>query len=362
MDLDSLRKQIDELDREIIDKLNQRAEVAQGIGRVKASIGKAVFDPRREEEVFRKVLGLSEGPIKDVGMRAIYREIISACSAVQRTVRKIAYLGPEATYTHQAAVKQFGASSTFVAMPTIHDVFAEVDAGDSDFGVIPIENSTEGVVFHSLHSFDILVESDLKIVSQVYLPISHSLISRSPMSEIRTVYSKDQAIAQCREWLRRHLPHAELKDLPSTTQAVQKAAEESGVAAIASKLAAEMYQVPVVSEGIQDLKNNITRFLVIGHEDTISKPMGNGQDKTSFVLSIPDSAGALQQCLEPFSRRGISLSKIESRPSRKKAWEYLFFVDVIGHFKDAGVEEAYHELEEQCPVIKWLGSYPNVVE
>ncbi len=353
------RKRIDELDAEIIRLINERTAIAVEIGKEKAAIGKPVFDAEREAQVFQKVLDLNQGPLKDEALKGIYREIISGNYALQQTVR-IAYLGPAATFTHEAALKQFGDSMVYVPLPSINDVFAEVDKGEADYGVIPIENSAEGVVFHSLHSFDILVGSNLKIVSQIYLPITHNLISNSPLGEIERIYSKDQAIAQCRGWLRRHVSQAETVDVSSTSEAVRIAAEEKGTAAIASAQAAKAFGLPIVGESIQDMNNNVTRFLVIGHEDDCPGPVGEGNDKTSFVLSIPDKPGALQKCLQPFSDRNINLVKIESRPSRVKAWEYWFFVDVIGHFADGPIQEVYRELKDICPVVKWLGSYPNI--
>ena len=359
MDLEEYRKRIDELDAEIIRLINERTSIAVEIGKKKAAIGKVVFDPKREAQVFRKVLSLNEGPLKDEALKGIYREIISGNYALQQTVR-IAYLGPTATFSHEAALKQFGDSMLYVPMPTINDVFAEVDKGEVDYGVIPIENSAEGVVFQSLHSFDILVGSNLKIVSQIYLPITHNLISNSPLEDIERVYSKDQAIAQCRGWLRRHVSQAETVEVSSTSEAVRISAKQKGSAAIASAQAAKEFDLPIVGEGIQDMNNNVTRFLVIGHKDHSPGPFGEGNDKTSFVLSIPDKPGALQKCLQPFSDRNINLVKIESRPSKMKAWEYWFFVDVIGHIEDKQIQEVYRELQDICPMVKWLGSYPNL--
>ena len=358
MSLEEHRKMIDKLDEEIIRLINKRTAIAAKIGSEKAASGKPVFDAKREAEVFEKVLALNKGPIGDNALKGIYREIISGNYALQQSVC-IAYLGPRATFTHQAAVKQFGDSMEYRPMPSITDVFAEVDKGEAQYGVIPIENSAEGVVFHSLHSFDILVGSDLKIVAQIFLPITHNLISNSKLKDVKRVYSKDQAIAQCRGWLRRHVPQAETVDVSSTSEAVRIAAKEEGAAAIASALAAAEHDVPIIGESIQDMNNNVTRFLVIGHEGECPERVGGGRDKTSLVLSIPDRPGALQECLEPFSRRKINLVKIESRPSRVKAWEYWFFVDVIGHYEDEPIQEAIAELESICPVVKWLGSYPN---
>ncbi len=359
MGLEEHRKRIDELDEKIILLINERTRIAVEIGKQKLAVGKTVFDPRREAQVFRKVLGLNEGPLREEALKGIYREIISGNYALQQTVR-IAYLGPAATFSHEAALKQFGNSMVYVPMASINDVFAEVDKGEVDYGVIPIENSAEGVVFQSLHSFDILVGSDLKIVSQVYLPIVLNLISNSPLEEVERVYSKDQAIAQCRGWLRRHASQAERVEASSTSEAVRIAATEEGSAAIASAQAAKEFGLPIIGESIQDMNKNVTRFLVIGREYDSPGPVGEGNDKTSFVLSIPDKPGALQKCLQPFSDRNINLVKIESRPSRMKAWEYWFFVDVIGHIEDGKIQEVYRELQEICPMVKWLGSYPNL--
>jgi chorismate mutase/prephenate dehydratase len=239
-------------------------------------------------------------------------------------------------------------------MKTIPDVFLEVERGDADYGVIPIENSTEGAVFHSL---DMLVESELRIVSQIYLPIEHCLISRSPLDAIREVHSKDQALGQCREWLRRHLPDAQLVEAVSTAAAVRTAAERPEVAAIAGALAAELHDLPVLERGIQDKADNVTRFLVVGK--TLARPLSGGRDKTSLVISINDEVGALEKALKPFGKRGINLTKIESRPSRRKAWDYYFFIDLVGHHDDAAVQEALAELKAHCPFVKWLGSYPD---
>ena len=240
-------------------------------------------------------------------------------------------------------------------MKTISDVFSAVEAGDCDYGVVPIENSTEGAVFHSM---DELVESDLKICAQVYLPIEHCLIAQSPLDAIKEVHSKDQALGQCREWLRRNLPNAELVESHSTASAVEIAAKRSEVAAIASSIAAELNDVPIVQKGIQDNSENVTRFLVIGKTEV--RPLGDSHDKTSLVISLKDQSGALEKALMPFAKRGINLSKIESRPSRKKAWDYFFFIDLIGHIEEDLVQEAIEELKDCSSFVKWLGSYPNV--
>jgi len=344
----------DEIDQTIVNLLNKRVEHAAEIGKIKHANGADYYDPTREAQVMAKIASLNPGPITNGTLQSVYREVISGSIALEKRL-VIGYLGPEATYTHQAAIRNFGVSLEYRAIKTIPDVFAEVESGRADYGVIPIENSTEGAVFHSM---DMLVESDLHICSQVYLPIEHCLISQSPPDRIREVRSKDQALGQCREWLRAKLPEAELVDVVSTAEAVRTAMERPGVAAVASDLAAQHYGVPVQARGIQDRDDNVTRFLVIGK--TRARPLGGGRDKTSLVLSLKDEPGALEKTLRPFGSRGINLSKIESRPSRKKAWDYLFFIDFIGHYEDADVQEVWAELESHCSFVKWLGSYPNL--
>ncbi|MFP4068616.1 MAG: prephenate dehydratase [Opitutales bacterium] len=345
---------VDGVDRRIVDLLNERVKHASEIGRIKHANGTDYYDPAREAQVMAKVTGLNEGPMADRTLRAVYREVISGSIALEKKL-VIAYLGPEATYTHEAALRNFGVSLDYRAMKTIPDVFAEVENSAADYGVIPIENSTEGAVFHSM---DMLVESELHICSQVYLPIEHCLISQSPLGSIREVRSKDQALGQCREWLQTHLHGVPQIDVVSTAEAVRSAAEDPGVAAIGSALAARHYGVQIQTSAIQDRDDNVTRFLVIGK--TRAKPLGNGFDKTSLVISLKDEVGALETALHAFAARGINLSKIESRPSRKKAWDYLFFIDCVGHYEDASVREAIGELKGHCSFVKWLGSYPNV--
>jgi len=358
MDLAPIRAQIDTLDRQIVDLLNQRLALAAEIGKLKRSQGGQIYVAEREDAVFRKISELNRGPIKNDALQAIYREIMSAAIALEKPLL-IAYLGPEATNTHAAAMKKFGASVDYRAMSTIADIFTAVEKGEADYAVIPIENSTEGSVRETLDSF---VESDLKIVSQIYLEIAHVLISNSKLEQIEKVYSKDQAIAQCRHWLQRHLPHAQLIDAPSTSRAVQIAKESVGTAAIASELAAQFYEVPVVTRNIQDKADNTTRFFVLGKRP--SGPVGGGRDMTSFLISLGDEAsaksGALLKMLMPLAERGINLSKIESRPSKKRPWDYYFFIDVKGHFEDPEMKQALAELKSFCPLVKWMGSYPSV--
>ncbi|MFP4540379.1 MAG: prephenate dehydratase [Opitutales bacterium] len=354
MDLDHLREQIDRIDREIVERLNDRVRLAGQIGHIKLNEGKAVYVPSREEEVFGKLTAHSAGPLPESALRAIWREIISAAIALERPLQ-IAYLGPQWTYTHQAAMKNFGSSLTYLDLATVPDVFDSVSRGEADYGVVPVENSTQGTVISTL---DMLMEASLTVVAQIYLEINHSLISQSPVEEITAVHSKDNALGQCRQWLARRLPGVDLVDATSTAAAVELAKKTPGVAAIASKIAAHHYGVPVIEEGIQDKADNVTRFLVIGKTPT--PRLGHGRDKSTFVFTLPNNhPGALIKALFPFSMRGINISKIESRPSRQKIWDYYFYIDVTGHREDPEVAQAIAELEQFCPPLKWLGSYPN---
>ena len=356
MDLEPIREQIDGLDREIVQLLNRRLALAAEIGKLKRSAGGQIYVAEREDAVLRKISELNRGPIKNEALQAIYREVMSAAIALEKPLL-ISYLGPEASNTHAAAQKKFGASVDYHAMATVSDVFTAVEKGETDYAVIPIENSTEGSVRETLDSF---VESELKIVAQIYLEISHALISNSALENIERVYSKDQALAQCRHWLQRHLPHAQLVDAPSTSRAVQLASQEPATAAIASELAAEHYGVPILERNVQDKADNTTRFFVIGRKP--SGAVGGGKDLTSLLVSLGDEAashsGALLKMLMPLAERGINLSKIESRPSKKRPWDYYFFLDVTGHFDDPEMKAALSELKKFCPVVKWLGSYP----
>ncbi|MBN2068458.1 MAG: prephenate dehydratase [Opitutales bacterium] len=353
MNLDEIRNAIDDIDREIIQRLNKRVRLACEIGHIKLAEGKEIYVPSREEEVFGHLTAKSEGPLPEKAIRKIYREIISAAISLEKPL-KIAYLGPEATYTHQAAMKNFGSSVGYLPIGSVPDVFTAVKRGDADYGVVPIENSTQGTVISSL---DMLAEADLKIVAQIMLEISHSLISNSKLEDIKEVHSKDNALGQCRQWLARMLPGVELVESASTAAAVLYAKEHEGVAAIASSIAAELYDVPIISENVHDKEENYTRFLVIGKTPTPA--LGGGKDKTSLMFTVKDKPGALLRALQCFSFRGINLCKIESRPSRLRAWDYYFYVDVIGHAKDENVKEAIDELENLCSMVKWLGSYPN---
>ena len=351
MSLEKLRQQIDGLDRKIIELLNRRTDLVREIGRLKTQEGKAAYAPERESAIYQRIEELAGGALSKDALKAIYREIMSAALAVERPLT-ISYLGPEASFTHLASISKFGSSVSYVPAGTITEVFGEVDQKRADYGVIPIENSIEGAVTHSLDS---LIDSDVRIASEIVFEISHNLMSQSPLKEIRRVYSNPQVFGQCRVWLETHLARVELIETASTTQAAQRAKREDGAAAIASKLAATLYDLPIVAEGIEDRAHNVTRFLVIGREI----PPPSGRDKTSLVVSIKDKVGALYEMLVPIRRHGINMTKIESRPSKKKAWDYYFFIDFEGHVAHPKVKKMLDELEGRVRFLKVLGSYPR---
>lgn len=350
MSLDKLRRKIDSLDAKLISLLNLRAKVTKEIGKVKINTGKSIYSPEREMQVLRKVACLNKGPLKKSALEAIYREVMSASLALEKPL-KIAYLGPQASFTNLAALKKFGSQVGYIACNSIADVFLEVQRGWADYGVVPIENSIEGAVSHTL---DVFVDSDLKICSQVILDVSHNLLANCAKDKIRRIFSNPQVFGQCRIWLKVNLPNAQLLDVSSTTRAAELAKKEKNSAAIASLLASKVYGLKVLASGIEDSPHNITRFLVIGKN--VAAP--TGRDKTSVLFSIKDRVGALYEMLLPFRKYGINLTKIESRPSKKKAWEYYFFVDILGHERDGLVKKALRELERKCTYLKILGSYP----
>jgi chorismate mutase / prephenate dehydratase len=351
MSLQALRQKIDALDAKIVRLLNDRAAITLFIGHEKIKNNQSIYAPHREQEVFKRVKDLNKGPLKPEAVEAIYREVMSASLALEKPLR-IAYMGPEATFSHLAAIKRFGSSVEYTACDNVADVFSKVDHGQADYGVVPIENSIEGVVTHTM---DLLVEADLKICSQIMLDVSHNLMCKSPLNKINVVYSHPQVFGQCRQWLLRNMPAAELVSVVSTTKAAQLAAAKKNAACIASEIAAQLYGLKILKKNIQDSAHNITRFLVIANTDVPP----TGQDRTSLVFSIKDSVGALHAMLTPFMKNKINLTKIESRPSKKRAWDYYFFVDCEGHQKDPKVAKALDQLEGMCKFLKILGSYPS---
>ncbi len=351
-ELGKIRDSIDALDLRMVALINERLQLAAQIGELKRSSRGRIYVAEREAQVLRRVKHANRGPLKDTALQAIYREVMSAALALEKPL-SIAYLGPEATNTHQAALRKFGASVEYRALATIGDVFTAVEKGEADYGVVPLENSTQGAV---RDAHDLFVDSSALIVAEVYLDIQHALLSNSPLSKITKVYSKDHALAQCRQWLERNLPQARLIDVDSTAYGVQLAKKEKGAAAVAARIAGERYGVAVQVDKIQDIKNNVSRFCIIGREP--SGPVGQGSDKTSLLISLHDEPGALLKMLKPLSRRGLNLTRIESRPSRVRQWDYYFFIDITGHHDDPAMQSALKELRRTCPLVKWLGSYP----
>ncbi len=350
MTLEDLRARIDSLDAEILKLLNERAKCALDIGEIKRSKNSEYYVPEREKTIFDKVRAANPGPLPETAIKAIYREIISAVRALEKPL-EIAFLGPKDTFSHMAARRIFGSSAEFLPVPTVEDIFAEVERKRADYGVVPVETAMGGGVSDTLDRF---VTSDLKIINEVMLHVNQNLLSNSPIEEIKHVYSKVQPFVQCRNWLKANLPTADLVETASTAEAARIAANTPGAAAIASTLAAETYSIAIVARGIEDSPNNFTRFFVIGRH--MAKPSGN--DKTAVLCSITDHQGALYELLKPMAEQGINLTRIESRPSQKRAWEYVFFIDVLGHVDEPKIRKAIDQLANQCKELKILGSFP----
>lgn len=350
--LDLLRKDIDVIDAQIIRLLNERTESVLEIGKLKDEKGTEIYAPDRESAIYSKLESSQSKVLPVNSLKAIYREIMSASLALERPI-KIAYLGPEATFTHLASLSRFGSSVQYSPCSSISEVFAEVQKKRADYGVVPIENTTEGAVSHTL---DMFFDSDLKICSEIIFEISHFLMSNSKMQNIKRIYSHPQVFGQCRLWLESHLAGVELIDTSTTTHAAKRATGEDGAAAIGSKLAATLYNLNVLAESIEDSPHNQTRFLVIGR----SIPKSTGKDKTSLLISIKDKIGALSDLLEPIHKGKFNMTKIESRPSKKKPWEYYFFIDIVGHIDDPAVRKMIEKIETRVKFIRILGSYPSV--
>ena len=347
-----LRQEIDSIDDSILDLLNRRAGLVIEVGRLKRDEQRDFHVPSREREIYERLTSHNPGPFPNESLRSVFREIISASLALEAPM-KVAFFGPKATFTHMASMQMFGLSAELVPQKSIPAVFEEVEKGKALYGVVPVENSTEGMVSHTL---DMFMESDLKINAEVLLEIHHYLLSRTGrIEDVKKVYSHLQPIAQCRDWLADNLPGVPVVDVASTAVAAQIASEDYTGAAIASEIAAGMYDLRIVRERIEDQVNNYTRFLVIGKKVADR----SGDDKTSLMFSVKDEVGILYRMLEPFAKRGINLSKIESRPFKKKAWEYIFYLDLIGHISDEAVAAAVQELKECCQFVKLLGSYPR---
>ena len=354
--LDCIRQEIDQLDGEIQKLINKRANCAQEVARIKlaADPDTHFYRPEREAEVLRSVKARNEGPVDAEEMARLFREIMSVCLALEKPLT-IAFLGPEGTFTQAAALKHFGHSVATRPFASIADVFREVEAGSCDYGVVPVENSTEGVISHTL---DMFINSPLSISGEVILRIHHNLLGTGDSwQEAKVVYSHQQSLGQCRHWLDQNLPHAERVAVASNAEAARIVKESGEGVAIASSEAANVYNLNVLEPNIEDEPGNTTRFLIIGKQ----RPGISGDDKTSLLMSTKNEAGGLHRLLEPLAEHGISMTRIESRPSRRGVWDYVFFIDILGHVDDERVTGALRILKREAGMCKILGSYPTAV-
>lgn len=356
--LDSLRDQIDAIDAQLLELFNRRAECAVEVARVKRAASENpddqvdFFRPDREAKVIKRIKSLNQGPLSDNEVGRLIREVMSACLALEQPL-KIAYLGPEGTFTQSAALKHFGHSVSTAPMSSIPDVFAAVESGHADYGLVPVENSTEGVVSHTL---DMFIDSNLKVCGEVEIPIHHHLAARvTDATQIKHIYSHQQSFAQCRRWLDQNFPGIERVPVSSNAEAARLASIEEGSAAICGIPAVEIFELKICFENIEDLADNTTRFVIIGKQDVGS----SGNDKTSLLVSAKNVPGALLGLLQPLADHGISMNKIESRPAQGHKWAYVFFVDIDGHQLDANVVDALEVLKQQAALFKILGSYPK---
>ena len=350
MDIDALRARIDRVDGKVVKLLNQRMRAARQIGKLKNADGRAVYAPHREAVIFRRLAEVNDGPMPNEALRSVYREIISACRASEKRMR-IAFLGPEGTFSHQAVRRQFGSSVECVPVAGIDQVFSEVEAGHANYGVVPVENSSEGGVGATLNG---LMESDLKICAEIYMRIHHNLLAPSARTRVRRIYSKAEVFGQCKAWLAAKYPGTELIDTPSTSEAANRAAKEKGAAAIAHLEMAHRHKMKVLHRAIEDSPFNMTRFLVLSWDLVAC----SGHDKTSILCFVRDEVGALVSILTPLKGLGISLTKVESWPSRRKPWDYCFFIDFMGHYEDAAIAKGLASVSRRCKEMKLLGSYP----
>ena len=355
-DLKKLRERIDALDEKILSLFSERAGIAIDVAEAKRAQGEtgSFYRPEREADVLRHVIDKNEGPLKDNDVVHLFRALMSACLSAEAPLT-VAFLGPEGTYSHAAALKHFGYAIKINPLTSIDDVFREVEADAANFGVVPIENSTEGVINNTLDNF---IDSPLKVCGEVSLRIHHHLLSKADsLQAIKRVYSHQQSLAQCRRWLTANLPHVEQVNVRSNAEAARRAAEDSTAAAIAGEQAGELYELTSLVSNIEDDPNNTTRFLVIGNIDTQS----TGEDKTSIMVSSRNEAGALFELLAPLARHKVSMSKIESRPSHGGLWEYVFFLDLDGHVSEPAIADVLQEISQQAVMLKLLGSYPKSV-
>jgi chorismate mutase/prephenate dehydratase len=349
MALNKIRDKIDEIDQQIVELLNARYRQVEKVGHWKKQNGSPIYVPEREKALLQKICKYNQGPMTNDILRAVYREIMSGALKLESAL-KVTYFGAPGSFTHQAALSKFGHSVELHAADSIAEVFKAIEAERSDYGCVPVENSTEGAVTHTL---DTLVNTNLSICAELNLPIHHNLLSRSTFDKIKRVYSHIQVLGQCREYLQKNLQGVDIIETASTTKAAMIAVEEEGAAALGGKIAAELFDLNILAENVEDFSNNTTRFLILGKQTT----QPTGDDKTSVCFAIKDKVGALYDCIKPFKDKGITMTKVESRPMKNANWEYCFFIDVLGHREDKIIQEAFSELENSCSFFKILGSY-----
>jgi len=354
-DLSLLRNQIDRIDSNLLELINQRLEIGRKVGMLKKQSGSQILDRTREKKLIERLSQINPGPADEDLLKYFFNVIITATREIQKP-KTISFLGPEASFTHIAALSHFKHSGKFVEQPNLYEIFREVEKKESHFGVVPVENSIEGAVNHTL---DLFVDFGLNICAEHYEPVAHDLLSITGESkDVRKIYSHPQALAQCKTWIQKKFPHSHLVETSSTSKAALMAAEDKTIAAIASKQAAHMYELQTVESKIQDYSDNITRFLVIGND----MPDPTGKDKTSIMFATSHVAGALFKALEPLNRAGLNMLKLESRPTRHQNWSYYFFLDIEGHYQDTLVSETIQKIKLRALSLKILGSYPIFVE
>ena len=351
MSLDDLRQQIDSIDKDLVELINKRAKVVVEVGKYKSKTSTPIYAPDREKMVFKRIHGANNGPLPDKTLTAVWRELMSGSFFLERPLR-IAFLGPNGSFTHAASMRKFGQSVEYEAVTDIRSVFSEVAKGHSDLGVVPVENSTGGGVIETLDAF---IDYDVKICAELYMQIHQNLLANCAIEDIEVIYSKPEVFAQCRNWLAATFKETKTVAVASTSKAAQLAANEPKAAAIGSVAAGELYDLRVICENIEDITNNVTRFLILSNEDT--KPTGD--DKTVIFFTIADKVGALVDVLQVFRKYGLNMTNIGSRPSKKRNWEYYFFVDMVGHRKSEEMKKAIEEIKEHCLQVTVLGSFPS---
>lgn len=352
--IEQYRSKIDRIDQKIVELLDERAQIAREIGYEKKKKGLSYYDPGRQRRVLQKVVKSGGLQFPKTGLKAVYTEIMSSCLAIERPMR-IGFFGPEASYTHQAATQEFGQMADYHSFPDYRALFIAVEKDQVDYSVVPVENSTGGIVHHTL---DMFLDFDVTICSEIVMSISLNLLSNCPLEKVERIYSHPQPFLQSQVWLSKNLPQAERIEVGSTVHGIKSALKDKRAAAIGSEMAGKIYKLKTIATNIEDSKDNSTRFWVLGHQ--IAERSGN--DKTSVMFSVKDRVGALQQILKPLAERNISLSKIESRPTKRKAWEYVFFCDMLGHIEDKHIKDALALMEPMCIYIKVLGSYPREID